>query len=362
MSKIIRVLHTEWSNGWGGQEIRIINEMIAVREEGVDVFLACRDDSVIKKKALENNIKVFTLPFRGNVDFKTLFGLNKIIKAYSIDIVNTHSGKDTWVGGLAAKLAGIKFIRTRHLSNRISPARTNFINELADYIFTTGESVRDDMIKYNRIQSHKIQSIPTGIDSSIFNPDKYDIAECRKQFNLRDDDIVIGILAVLRQFKRHDLFLHMAKAIIKKYSNKKFVFIIAGDGPQKNSIKKIINDLNLTPHVKFLGHVNNVSEFLSALDILVLSSDSKEGVPQSVIQGLFMNKPVVATNSGSTKDLFFENNFQLVKIDDLMALVSGVSYYLNTSEEISSRIYMINYFSLKIMVQKIMAVYKKLLT
>jgi len=71
---------------------------------------------------------------------------------------------------------------------------------------------------------------------------------------------------------------------------------------------------------------------------------------------------VVATNSGSTKDLFFENNFQLVKRDDLMALVSGVSYYLNTSEEISSRIYMINYFSLKIMVQKIMAVYKKLLT
>ena len=88
MSKIIRVLHTEWSNGWGGQEIRIINEMIAVHEEGVDVFLACRDDAVIKKKALENNIKVFTLPFIGNVDFKTLFGLKKIIKTYSIDIVN----------------------------------------------------------------------------------------------------------------------------------------------------------------------------------------------------------------------------------------------------------------------------------
>ena len=100
--------------------------MIAVREEGVDVFLACRDDSVIKKKALENNIKVFTLPFRGNVDFKTLFSLNKIIKDYSIDIVNTHSGKDTWVGGLAAKFAGIKFIRTRHLSNRISSAPVSY--------------------------------------------------------------------------------------------------------------------------------------------------------------------------------------------------------------------------------------------
>ena len=362
MNKVIRVLHTEWSNGWGGQEIRIINEMIAVREEGVDVFLACRDDSVIKKKALENNIKVFTLPFKGNVDFKTLFSLNKIIKAHSIDIVNTHSGKDTWIGGLAAKLAGIRFIRTRHLSIRISPARTNFINELADYIFTTGESVRADMIKYNRIKSHKIQSIPTGIDSSIFNPDKYDVAECRKQFNLHDDEIAIGILAVLRQFKRHDLFLEMAKVIIEKYSNKKFVFIIAGDGPQKNSIQKIMNDLNLTPHVKFLGHVNKVSELLSALDILVLSSDSKEGVSQSVMQGLFMNKPVVASNSGSTKDLLNDNNFQLVGTDSSVELVKGVSYYIDNDKIKRNEVLIDDKFSLKFMSRRIVEIYNHLLS
>jgi len=362
VNKVIRVLHTEWSNGWGGQEIRIINEMIAVREEGVDVFLACRNDSIIKKKALEKNIKVFTLPFKGNVNFKTLFGLNKIIKAHSIDIVNTHSGKDTWVGGLAAKLAGIKFIRTRHLSNRISSARTNFINELADYIFTTGESVRADMIKYNRIKSNKIQSIPTGIDSSLFNPDNYDVAECRKQFNLRDDEIAIGILAVLRQFKRHDLFLKMAKAIIEKYSNKKFVFIIAGDGPQKNSTQKIMNELNLTSHVMFLGHVDKVPELLSALDILVLSSDSKEGVPQSVMQGLFMNKSVVATNSGSTKDLLNDNNFQLVGTDSSVELVKGVSYYIDNNIIKLNGVLIDEKFSLKFMSRRIVGIYKHLLS
>ena len=103
MNKVIRVLHTEWSDGWGGQEIRIVNEMIAVREQGVEVFLACRDHAIIKQKAIENNIKVFVLSFRGNADLKTLFSLRGIIKEYSIDSVNAHSGKDTWVGGLAAK-------------------------------------------------------------------------------------------------------------------------------------------------------------------------------------------------------------------------------------------------------------------
>jgi glycosyltransferase involved in cell wall biosynthesis len=362
LNKIIKVLHTEWSDGWGGQEIRIINEMIAVREQGVEVFLACRDHAVIKQKALENNIKVFVLPFRGNADFKTLFSLRNIIKEHSIDIINTHSGKDTWVGGLAAKLASAKFIRTRHLSNRIRSSRTNFINELADYIFTTGESVRADMIMYNRINPEKIQSVPTGIDVDLFDPDKYNKKACRERFNIQDDEIAIGIIAVLRQFKRHDLFLKMAKAIIEKYPEKNLTFLIAGDGPQKENIIDWINELDLATNVKLLGHVDQVPELLSALDIFVLSSDSKEGVPQSVMQALFMGKAVVATNSGSTKDLLNDNNFQLVGTSSSVELVKGASYYIDNDKIKRNRVLIDEKFSLKFMSRKVVEIYNHLLS
>jgi glycosyltransferase involved in cell wall biosynthesis len=361
MIKTIRVLHTEWSDGWGGQEIRIIHEMKMMRSEGVEVYLACRENSMIKDEAVASNIKVFVLPFRGNVDFITLVKLKKIIKYYSINIVNTHSGKDTWVGGLAAKLAGVKFIRTRHLSNKINSSRFNFINELADYIFTTGEKIRDDMIEFNRINENKIISIPTGVDESIFNPESLNREECRKNLSINDSQIAIGILAVLRQFKRHDLFLKMAKSLIKKYPDKRLVFFIAGNGPQKENIDKIINEFNLTEYVKMIGHINNVPEFLSAIDILVLSSDSKEGVPQSVMQGLCMNKPVVSSDSGSTRDLFNNNNFQLIQKGSAEALTNGVSTFLNNFDEVSTRKYMIRNFSSKVMVKKIMTSYEKIL-
>ena len=361
MIKTIRVLHTEWSDGWGGQEIRIINEMKMMRSKGVEVYLACRENSMIKDEAVASDIKVFVLPFRGNLDFITLLKLKKIIKYYSINIVNTHSGKDTWVGGLAAKIAGVKFIRTRHLSNKINPSRLNFINELADYIFTTGEKVRVDMIKYNRINENKILSIPSGIDDSIFNPASFNREECRKKFTISDSEIAIGVLAVLRQFKRHDLFLKMAKSLIKKYPNKRLVFIIAGNGPQKENLKKIISELNLAENVKMIGHINNVPEFLCAIDILVLSSDSKEGVPQSVMQGLFMNKPVVSSDSGSTRDLFNNNNFQLIQKGSSEALTNGVSIYLDNINEVSTRKYMMENFSLSVMVKKIMTSYEIIL-
>jgi len=362
MSRVIKVLHTEWSDGWGGQEIRIINEMIAVREQGVEVFLACRDHAIIKQKALENNIKVFILPFKGNADFKTLFNLRKIIKEHSIDIINTHSGKDTWVGGFAAKLAGAKFIRTRHLSNRIRSSRTNFINELADYIFTTGESVRADMVKYNRINPEKIQSVPTGIDDDLFDPDKYNKQVCRGQFNIQDDEIAIGIIAVLRQFKRHDLFLKMAKTLIEQYPETKLTFLIAGDGPQKENIIDWINELDLAANVKLLGHVNQVPELLSALDIFVLSSDSKEGVPQSVMQALLMNKAVVSTDSGSTQDLLYQDNFQLVETNSVNSLINGVIYNLEREKIKNTREFIVSNFSKGVMTKKIMNIYQELVS
>jgi len=361
VNKAIRVLHTEWSDGWGGQEIRIINEMIVVREQNIEVFLACRNHAIIKQKALENNIKVFTLPFRGNTDLQTLFGLKKIIEENSIDIVNTHSGKDTWVGGLAAKLSGVKFIRTRHLSNSIRSSRANFINELADYIITTGESVRNDMIKNNRIKPEIIQSIPTGIDSEIFNPEKYERKKCREQFNIEDNEIAIGIVAVLRRFKRHDLFLKMARTLIDKYSSKNFTFLIAGDGPRKKKILDLMNELDIVANVKLLGYVDQVPELLSAMDIFVLSSDSNEGVPQSVIQALSMNISVVATNSGSTRDLLNNNSFYLANTNDVDDLVKGVSYFLHNSFQNKTRDYILTNYTKNVMCNKIIKIYKSLI-
>jgi glycosyltransferase involved in cell wall biosynthesis len=366
MNKTIKVLHTEWSDGWGGQEIRIINEMIAVREQGVEVFLACTEHAQIKQKALDNDIKVFPLPFRGNADFKTLFGIKKIIQENQIDIVNTHSGKDTWVGGLAAKLAGVKFIRTRHLSNPIKSSRSNFINELADYIFTTGESVRLDMINNNRIKPEKIQSIPTGIDADIYDSNNFNRQTCRDLFKFKDDQIVIGIIAVLRKFKRHDHFLNMARNVIDNNPEKKIHFVMAGDGPKRENLSNMINDLDLQSYVSMLGHVSNVPELLQALDIFVLTSDSGEGVPQSVMQALLMQTAVVSTNAGSTKDLYHDNNFILIDKDSQDELNEACNKLVNSQDlcnqyASNSKNYIIGNFSKVQMTEKIMKVYLSLL-
>ena len=362
---MIKVIHTEWSDGWGGQEIRIISEMTALRDCGVEVYLACRENSHIRLEADKNHIKTFTLPFKGNFDFRTIFALVRIIKEFNINVLNSHSGKDTWVGGIAAKIAGIKFIRTRHLSNPINNSRLNFINELADFIITTGESVRQQMIINNRIVPEKIQSIPTGPDEENFNPKFYNQYICRKKFGIEESDYVIGMLAVLRKFKRHDRFLLMAKNMLEFFPNIPLKFFIAGEGPQRKKLESLIAEYELNENVFLLGHINNQAEFLSSIDLFILASDSGEGVPQSLMQALMMNKLAIATDVGSVRDLYCNGNFLLIDKDsqeELNECTKGlISNYINTGENIykEPRGYIVDNFSRKVMTKKIFAIYNK---
>ena len=363
---MIKVIHTEWSDGWGGQEIRIISEMCALKDCGVEVYLACRDNSRIKLEAEKNQIKCFVLPFRGNFDFGTVFSLVKIIRKCNINLLNSHSGKDTWVGGMAAKIAGIKFIRTRHLSNQINDSRLNFINELADFIITTGETVRQQMITNNRICPKKILSIPTGPDEKIFDPRLYDRNICRKNLGIKNGDFVIGMLAVLRKFKRHDRFLLMAKNMLEFFPGIPLKFFLAGEGPQRKKIESLISKYSLNENVFLLGHIDNQAEFLTSIDLFILSSDSGEGVPQALMQALMMNKLAIATDVGSVKDLYSNENFLLIDKDSQDELNKStkeiIKNFLNTGENISksSRSFILNNFSRKVMTKKIFAIYNNL--
>ena len=287
----------------------------------------------------------------------------KVIKKYSINIVNTHSGKDTWVGGIAAKLTGVKFIRTRHLSNKINTSRANFINELADFIFTTGEVVKADMIRNNRIDFEKIKSIPTGVDSDIFDPDLFDKNECRLKYKIDISEVVIGIVAVLRDSKRHDNFLRIAKQLKYDFPEIKFRFLIVGEGPMRKFIEGLIGELSIKEDVTMLGHIEDIPELMSCLDVFLFTADRHEGVPQVLMQALLMNIKTVSSNDGSTADLYNDNNF-LISEPSFDALYKNTKILIeNLDDDLflrKSREFLVNSFSQKIATKKILNTYKKL--
>lgn len=94
----MRILHTEASLGWGGQEIRVLTEAQVFLKHGHEVFLAADLKSQIAKKASAYGVKV--IPIHLNKKrLKDLFELRRVIKNIEPDVINCHSSTDHWLTG-----------------------------------------------------------------------------------------------------------------------------------------------------------------------------------------------------------------------------------------------------------------------
>ena len=359
----ISVLHTEWSDGWGGQEIRILGEMLLLRERGASVYLSGRPHAQITREAKRHGIMTFDLRFRGMLDFMTMIKLVKIIKKHQISIVNTHSGKDTWLGGIAAKLGGAKFIRTRHLAIPINPSRFNFINSLADHIITTGDTVREAMIRDNRILTGRITSIPTMPNHEKFDPKNYNRLEQRNRLGLDPRHVAVGIVGVLRRVKRIDLFICMAEKVSRMNNNARF--FIVGEGPLAGDLKTMVKQKQLEDVVFFTGHLDEPAELMAALDVYTQTSDS-ETTTQTIPQALLMGLPVVSTDVGSIRQIHDNDNFILVQHGDVEVLAREVLRLVESEDcrklyASKSRASVKSDYSADKMADKILEIYHQLL-
>lgn len=320
---MLKVLHTEWSRGWGGQEIRILLDSRGLQDRGYEVGILCPPESRLATEAAKNGLPTYLLDIRHTFDVSALWKIVKLIKKEGITVINTHSSVDSWVASFAAKIANVPvLIRTRHLSVPISKHCLNFVYEMPDAIVTTGESIRTMMIEENRLDGKKIFSIPTGVILNRFHPDVAGAA-IRQQLHIEKGTKVVTMVAVLRSWKRHGVLLEASRAVLNVMPST--VFLIVGDGPGLNNIQKRIKELELEKNVIMTGYREDIPEILAASDVCALTSESAEGVPQAVLQYLAMKKPVVATNVGSISEVIKpEETGLLVEPNNADAIAKGI--------------------------------------
>lgn len=315
----LTILHTEWSDGWGGQERRIISEMVGMKARGHRMILVCRDEAHILGKAEEAGLEAFTLPFAGKFDLRTITPLVQIVRSEGVDLVNTHSGKDSWSGGLAAFYSGTPLIRTRHLNIPLRRSWHNFIHKLPAAMVTCGENMRQQLIQ-NGFPDEQLVNIPTGIDFERFTPTRSREA-VRAQMQVEAATRVVLMTGVVRAVKRHETALKAWREVIAQQPNS--ALWIAGDGPLRRDMEQLAVSLGIADSVRFLRHREDIPDLMNAADFAWLTSRS-EGVPQAVTQALGMGLPTVATNVGGVPELIeHERTGLLTAVDDVSAMVSA---------------------------------------
>ncbi|MGC1402748.1 MAG: glycosyltransferase family 4 protein [Thermodesulfobacteriota bacterium] len=366
VKKMIGILHTEWSKGWGGQEIRIIEESLEFIKRGYRMMIACQPDSRIFRVAQENGVPVIPLKMRIAMDPLAIWKCRQIIKRNSIDIVHTHSSVDSWCCSIASKLVGVPVIRSRHIS---APINTNVFSfflymKLANRVISSGKIIKKKMVEVNGYDPQKIISIPTGVNEKTFSPE-INGPSVREELKIRKDDFLLGIVAMLRSWKGHLYLLEAVKELQEKIPNIKL--LIAGDGPQEETIRNTIRDNGLTGTVIMTGYRKDVPQILRSLDLCVLPSYSNEGAPQAILQAMALGVPIIATSAGGIEEVVKDGQTgTLVPPRDVQALSKAINWAYQNREECLKMAHKAseliwNNFTLTRMTDKTEGVYRELL-
>jgi glycosyltransferase involved in cell wall biosynthesis len=127
-----------------------------------------------------------------------------------------------------------------------------------------------------------------GIDSSVFYPAELPPA--------------VDIITVCRlvPVKRIDLFLEAVRVI--KDTIPGVAAIVVGDGPLLGSLIDLAKELGVDENVSFVGHQNNVEEWLRKAKVFVLTSDS-EGLSLSMMEAMMCGLPAVVSHVGDLGNL-----------------------------------------------------------
>lgn len=292
----MNIVHTESSLGWGGQEIRILEEARGLIGRGHDVQLICPREARIYTEAARYGVPVHALSI-GRKNLKGLLALRRWLKSHRVAVINTHSSTDSWLAAIAcASLRGAPpIVRTRHISTPVHKniATRWLYGEAVKHVVTTGEVLREILIRDLGLAPESVTSVPTGIDTTLFVPG--DKAAVRRILGLDPDEHYIGIVATLRSWKGH----HYLLEAFRQLSIPGWKLLIIGDGPQKESLKDKVHQLGLGSQVIFTGQQNNPEQWLQALDIFCLPSYANEGVPQAILQAMLTALPIVTTPVGA---------------------------------------------------------------
>lgn len=360
------ILHTEASTGWGGQEIRVILESGEFAKRGYRVLLACPAEARISAKAAEAGIEVINLPMPGPFNPKAIRRLLSIIKSEQVDIIHTHSSRDSWLAGIAGRLSKIPVVRSRHLSTPVGKSWfTSFVyRSLPDKIITSGAEIKRMLVERNRIDPAKIVSIPAGVDTEEYNPEVSG-AKVTEELGLKAAYPVVGCVAMLRSWKGHKDLFDAAVRVIKKYPEARFV--IAGDGPIRERLSTQIRTLGIEKSVIMTGLRKDVPEIIAALDIFVLLSTASEATSQVIPQALAIGRPVVATDVGGLPEIIEDNVTGLLIPKEDPAAIAGAIIKLADDKSLARRLAkkgrekILKDFTLKGMIDKTEEVYNLLL-
>ncbi|HEY0087211.1 MAG TPA: glycosyltransferase family 4 protein, partial [Candidatus Lokiarchaeia archaeon] len=224
------------------------------------------------------------------------------------------------------KISKKKVVITVHGSDILTIPRNQLIKKIyiglikhSDHIIAVSNANKKKLIELG-VKEDMIFVIPNGIYL-------YELKNVKNPKKKKDETKIVwtGRMVEIKGLKN---LIKAMKIVVTSYPDSKLALI--GDGPLKNNLMNLSEDLCLKENIDFIGYVKNeaILEYLENSDIFVLPS-TFEGFGISALEAMNCSKPIIGSNIGGIVDIIEDKkNGLLVEPENHQQLAEKICYLI----------------------------------
>ena len=291
------------------------------------------------------------------------------LKRNNIDIVHLNNSikkNHEWM--LAAFLLGRKCLTHERGINQQFSKTSRFLSRKIDGIICVSNYIRKNLIN-RKVLCKRILTVYDGI-----NPDRFivslDSKTIKEKYGVKNDAPVIGVVGNIKEWKGQKTVVKATGILKEEWPDIKCYLV--GTIPSyslcyEKELKELCTDMKIENNVVFTGFQENVSDFMSTMDIVIHSSILPEPFGMVNLEAMYLRKPVIAANAGGPTEIFHDGEDGiLVEPGSAKRLADEISLLLKDTErrkKIGEKAYakVITKFNLSYTVHQIENIYEGIL-
>jgi glycosyltransferase involved in cell wall biosynthesis len=354
-------------------EMVTLNTIKRLLDIGLTVELLCTAESRIHIEA--NNLGMMIYPVKASGYFHPLTTIRVAltIKKRDYDLIHTHASKDLWLLVPALKIvrSSAPLLLTKHVGSFINKKDVmhNWLYGRLHYAIAISRVIRQNLLDTTQLGDEKIILHYNGVDCNKFDPAKYNGSGIRNEFNVGEDELLIGMVGRFSIGKGHEEFIQAAKILNESQSNLKFIITgeaSRGEDSYEAQIKKLADDMNLQ-NIIFTGFRDDIPDVIAAMDIFIIPSHS-EAFGVALVEAMAMGKPSVCSNSDGILDIAVNGEtgylFEKKDADDLVKKIEMLIQSPMNREEFgkAARKRVMEHFDFNILIDQLVDKYKQIIS
>jgi len=251
---------------------------------------------------------------KSRVTLNGLIKLRHLLREFKPDIVQTWMYHADLIGGVLARLSGIRNIcwGIRHTNlepgkskrSTILIARTCArLSKWAPQCIICCANKAAEVHGALGYDASKLVVIPNGYDLSVFKPYPEDGLRLRQELNLPTTLPLIGMVARFDPQKDHAGLIKALKHLAMMGVDFRCILVGTGMEESNTDLRSWIESAGLSEHIHLLGPRNDISKVMNALDIHILSSEGGEAFPNVLAEAMACETPCVTTDVGDAASI-----------------------------------------------------------